>query len=206
MASCLEKMLDVADHKCHSISNVVSGVPIIFLHGFSYTSEIWRQIGLIDLLIQKQIPFLTLDMPYGMRSRCIPKTHSAQKNLNVVKQSIQTFFNSQLPILVGASIGGNIALRYATSFPVKGLVLIAPGKALEPEFLQLYSKFTFPTTIIWGSEDNIVAGENMRSLAEKLPKSKLVVYEEAGHSAYKDQPERFKLDLLELYAKAEKNY
>ncbi len=199
----MEKILEVADHKCHSISSAGSGVPIIFLHGYSYTSEIWQQIGVTDLLIQKNIPFLAIDMPYGVRSKCLPKTHSPQQNLNVVKQAIQTVFGSQIPILVGASIGANITLRYATSFPVKGLVLIAPGRALEPELLHLYSKFIFPTTIIWGSEDNIVAGETIRTLAQKLPKAKLIVYEGAGHSAYKDQPEHFKHDLLELYAKAE---
>jgi pimeloyl-ACP methyl ester carboxylesterase len=199
----LEKLLEVADRKCHSISSIVSGVPIIFLHGFSYSSEIWQQIGVTDLLIQKRIPFLAIDMPYGVRSKCLPKTQSLRQNLNVVEQAIQTVFGSLLPILVGASIGANIALHYATNFPVKGLVLIAPGRALEPELLHLYSKFTFPTTIIWGSEDNIVAGETMRTLAQKLPKAKLIVYEGAGHSAYKDQPEHFKHDLLEFYAKAE---
>jgi pimeloyl-ACP methyl ester carboxylesterase len=43
----------------------------------------------------------------------------------------------------------------------------------------------------------------MRTLTDKLPNAKLLVYNGAGHSAYQDQPEWFKRDLLELYAKAE---
>ena len=43
----------------------------------------------------------------------------------------------------------------------------------------------------------------MRTLADKLPNAKLVVYDGANHSAYKDEPDRFKHDLLELYANAE---
>jgi pimeloyl-ACP methyl ester carboxylesterase len=43
----------------------------------------------------------------------------------------------------------------------------------------------------------------MRALANKLPIAKLVVYDGANHSAYKDEPDRFKHDLLELYANAE---
>jgi pimeloyl-ACP methyl ester carboxylesterase len=36
-----------------------------------------------------------------------------------------------------------------------------------------------------------------------LPNAKLVIYDGAGHSAYKDQSDRFKHDLLELYARSE---
>ena len=57
--------------------------------------------------------------------------------------------------------------------------------------------------IIWGSQDNIISGEEMRTLVEKVPNAKLVIYQDASHSAYLSQPELFKRDLLELYAKAE---
>jgi pimeloyl-ACP methyl ester carboxylesterase len=200
---CLEKTLTAANHKCHALFNVASGVPILFLHGFSYTGEIWQRIGITEVLIEKRIPFLALDMPYGLKSQCQPKTRSPEQNIAVVNEAVKTIFGSAVPVLVGASIGGNIALRYATRFPVKGLLLIAPGRALELDLVQFYAKFKFPTTIIWGSQDNIVASEDMRTLADKLPHAKLVVYDEASHSAYKAQPDRFKHDLLELYANAE---
>jgi len=200
---CLEKTLTAANHKCRVLYNVASGVPIVFLHGLSYTADIWQHIGLTQLLIEKHISFLALDMPYGMRSQCQPKTRSPQKNIDFAKEAIQTIFSAEIPLLVGVSIGGNIALRYAMQFPVKGLLLIAPARALEPGLVQSYSNFSFPTTMVWGTEDNIVASEDMRALADKLPNAKLVVYEGANHSAYKDQPDRFKHDLLELYVKVE---
>ena len=200
---CLEKTLFAANHKCRVLYNVASGVPIVFLHGLSYTVDIWQRIGITELLIEKHISFLALDMPYGMRSQCQPKTRSPQQNIDFAKAAIQTFFPAETPILVGASIGGNIALRYATCFPVKGLMLISPARALEPDLTQSYGNFRFPTTIVWGTEDNIVASEDMRTLADRLPNAKLIVYDGASHSAYKDQPDRFKHDLLELYAKVE---
>ena len=85
-------------------------------------------------------------------------------------------------------------------FPVKGLLLVGPARVLEPDLVQMYSQFKFSTTIIWGSQDNIIASEDMRTLADKLPNAKLIVYDGARHSAYKDEPEKFKHDLLELYA------
>jgi len=203
VAISLEKNLNVANYKCPALYNVASGFPIVFLHGLSYTYNIWRNIGITNLLIEKHLSFLALDMPYGMRSQCQPKTRSPEKNITFANNAIQTFFGTQIPILVGGSIGGNMALRYAARFPVKGLLLIGPARALEPDLVASYSQFQFPTTIILGSEDNIVASEDMRILADKLPNSKLIVYEGAKHSAYKDQPDRFKRDLLELYAKVE---
>ena len=199
----MEKTLNVAGYKCQALHYNATGVPIVFLHGLSYNNEIWQRIKITELLTEKRVPFLALDMPYGIKSQCQPKTRDPQKNIEVVNEAIKTILNSEVPVLVGASIGGNMALHYASKYPVKGLLLIAPARALEKELMQTYDRFDFPVTIIWGSEDNIIAGEEMRVLADKLPKAKLIVYESASHSAYKEQPEKFKHNLLELYAKAE---
>ncbi len=199
----MEKALNVAGYKCPVLYYTSSGMPIVFLHGLSYTSDIWQRISVTELLMKKRMPFLALDMPYGMKSRCQPKTRDPEKNISFVNEAVKTLFGSAVPVLVGASIGGNIALRYAAKFPVKGLLLIAPARALEPDLVTFYSQFKFLTTIIWGSEDNIVPSEDMRTLVDKLPKAKLVVYAGANHSAYKDEPDRFKQELLGLYANAE---
>jgi pimeloyl-ACP methyl ester carboxylesterase len=199
----LEKTLNTAGHKCQALYYTATGTPIVFLHGLSYTAEIWQRIGVTELLMAKRVPFLALDMPYGLKSHCQPRTRDPEKNLLVINEALKVFFGSAVPVLVGASIGGHMALKYATKFRVKGLILVAPARALGPDLIGLYSQFKFPSTIIWGSEDNIISGEEMRTLADKLPNAKLIVYDSASHSAYKDQPDRFKHDLLELYAKAE---
>ncbi len=199
----MEKTLNVAEHKCPVLYSKVPGIPIIFLHGLSYTKDIWEQIGVTELLLEKKIPFLALDMPYGLRSRCQPKTRNPEVNLAVAAEATKNIFGSAVPILVGASIGGHIALQYATRFPVKGLFLVAPGRALHEDLLQFYGKFDFPVRIIWGSQDNMISGEEMRTLADNLPKAKLLVYSGAAHSAHKDRPEQFKHDLLEFYANVE---
>jgi len=155
------------------------------------------------LLIEKNVPFLALDMPYGMRSRCQPKTRNTETNIIFASEAVKSLFGSRVPVLVGASIGGHIALKYAAKYPVKGLLLVAPARVMGEDLLQSYEKFNFPVKIIWGSQDNVVSGEEMRTLADKLPNAKLSVIDGASHSAYKDQPELFKRHLLELYATAE---
>jgi pimeloyl-ACP methyl ester carboxylesterase len=198
-----DKNLNLAGYKCRVIVNHAAGVPIVFLHGLSYTCEIWQRIGVTALLEEKHVPFLALDMPYGMKSECQPRTRDPEKNVAFAREALENTFGKETPVLVGASIGGHMALKYASQFPVKGLLLIAPARALESSFAQSYASFKFPVRIIWGTEDNVVSGEDMRTLSEKIPKAKLVTYEGAAHSAYVSQPDRFKRDLIELYADAE---
>jgi pimeloyl-ACP methyl ester carboxylesterase len=200
-----EKNIQAAGYSCRAFLHQASGVPVVFLHGFSYTSEVWQRIGILDVLSEKKVPFLSLDMPYGKKSECQPKTQNVEKNVAFAKEAIESVFESQIPILVGASMGGYTALNCAVQFPVKGLLLISPTRVLQEHLVQAYSRFKFPVHIIWGSQDNIVSGEDLRTLSNMLPKAKLITYEGASHSAYLSQPDRFKRDLLELYASAEQS-
>jgi pimeloyl-ACP methyl ester carboxylesterase len=199
----MEKTISISGYKCRALYSNTPGVPIVFLHGLSYNIEIWEQIGVSELLLAKHVPFLMLDMPYGMKSACQPKTRNTEKNVWYIFEAIKNIFGETSPVIVGASIGGHMALQYAARFPVKGLLLVAPARALADTLQEEYGNFSFPVRIIWGSQDNIISGEEMRILEGKLPKAKLRVYGGAGHSAYKNEPEQFKKDLLELYAIAE---
>jgi pimeloyl-ACP methyl ester carboxylesterase len=200
----MEKKININGYKCPALVNKVPGVPLVFLHGLSYSIEIWQRLGITDHLDEKHVPYLALDMPYGEKSNCKPKTRDVEKNVTFVYDAIENVFGGPVPpVLVGASIGGNMALQFAKRFAVKGLVLVGPARALEESLVHAYSGFKFPSTIIWGSEDTLIGSESMRTLADKLPNSKLIVYQGAKHSAYKDEPQRFLRDLLELYIKAE---
>jgi pimeloyl-ACP methyl ester carboxylesterase len=200
-----EKMLEVADHKCRAIYSLASGTPVVFLHGFSFTSDVWQHTDVTELLVKKRVPFLALDMPYGLKSECQPRTRDTQVNVAVVREAVQNVFGAVAPVLAGASLGGHMALKYAAAgFPVRGLLLLAPVRALEKSLVEAYSQFQFPVRIVCGSEDRVVSLEELRDLANRMPDAKLTVYEGAGHAAYLDNPGRFKHDLLELYAAAER--
>jgi pimeloyl-ACP methyl ester carboxylesterase len=197
-------MLEAANHRCRAIYNLASGVPVVFLHGFSFTSDVWQRTDVTELLKEKRVPFLALDMPYGLKSECQPRTRDVKVNIAVVREAVQNIFGAVAPVLVGASLGGYVALKYAAAhFPVRGLLLLAPVRVLKESLVEAYSHFQFPVRIVCGSEDRIVSLEELRDLANRLPNAKLTVYEGARHAAYLDNPERFKRDLLELYATAE---
>jgi pimeloyl-ACP methyl ester carboxylesterase len=193
----------LSNHQCRLIFSHGAGTPVVFLHGYSYTGEVWQRIGATDLLKEKHVPFLALDMPYGKSSVCQPHSHSVEVNVAVVHEALQSIFASAAPVLVGASLGAHMALQFAARYPVKGLLLVGAVRVLEDTLLQAYSRFKFPIRLIVGSEDHIASVEDLRTLTGKLANCKLTVYEGVGHSAYLGNPERFKRDLMELYALSE---
>ena len=54
---------------------------------------------------------------------------------------------------------------------------------------------TAPTLIIWGDRDDILSGEDQRQLADAIPGSRLVAYQDTGHLVLWEQPDRVAADL-----------
>ncbi len=194
----IEEPLNVRHHRCRAIYSNLPGLPILFLHGYNFTSDVWRTIGVLELLEKEKIPFLALDMPYGAKSSCSPHTRDPEENVLVVREAIYGLFGKIYPLIVGASLGGYIALKYAVENPVSGLLLIAPVYTSDEELVKRLGELKVPAMIIWGSKDEIVSRDEMEKLAELL-EARLIVYEGARHAAYLDKPEEFKRDLLAFY-------
>jgi len=174
------------------------GIPVVFLHGFMFTSDVWRDIGVLDALSSENIPFLAIDMPYGMRSACSPRTRNPDVNVEVAYSAVRAYFGSAKPVIVGASLGGYTALRYGVKYPVTGLLLVGPVSVMEDVIVKRYSDGKTPIKIIVGSRDTIVRMDEIEKFAETV-KAELKVYDDAGHPAYLDKPGEFKADLLEFY-------
>ncbi len=125
----MEKKLGIKDRECQAFASKNVGTPIMFLHGFSYNSDIWRRTGTLNVLIERKIPFLALDMPYGKKSVCVPKSFDVETNEIFAFEAFKSEFGLETPlVIVGASLGGHIALRYAAQRHVKALMLISPTR------------------------------------------------------------------------------
>ncbi|GJM61345.1 alpha/beta hydrolase [Persicobacter diffluens] len=90
------------------------GFPVIFLHGFCETSQIWEQW--INLL-PKSFQSIALDLPgFGKSDPIHPKS------LEDIARYIADFMEEQgieKTIMVGHSLGGYITLEFARLFPEK---------------------------------------------------------------------------------------
>ena len=135
-------------------------------------------------------------MPYGRESECSPKTRDVTTNINLVATTIHYLFGRVNPVLVGASLGGHIALQYVVQNPGHGLLLIAPMGTLE---FRGHPRLEMRVRVIYGSRDRIVPRGEMRAFVRSLPNAELVVYEGANHPAYLGYASRFKEDVLTTY-------
>lgn len=194
----LETTLTLNRIKCRALLHNASGTPIVFLHGYSFTIDIWNDIGILAFLENKDIPFLALDLPYGLNSQCSRKTRDLTVNIQVVRAARDNAGDEE-PVLVGASLGGYIAMHYVVTYPSRGVLVIAPVNTQEELLTQCYTDLNIPVHIVYGTRDSIVTQAEMEMLDRQLPHSKLVVYDDAPHPAYLHNPEAFRRDLLELY-------
>lgn len=54
---------------------------------------------------------------------------------------------------------------------------------------------TAPTLIVWGARDELLTCEHQQALADAIPASRLLVYQDTGHLVLWEQPGRLAADL-----------
>ncbi len=188
-----------AIYGCKYVFSEGTGRPIILLHGYSFTYQVWIDIGLLDELKKEDIPFLALDMPYGRVSSCREKISSTEENIKYVRRMLLDKFGEEVPVLIGASLGGYNALRYGMQYDVMGLILIAPVWSTREDILEVYREKNVPILLIYGDKDTIVDLEEMERFRDEVPNVELKIYSNAKHPAYLDKPQEFVKDVLEFY-------
>jgi len=174
------------------------GIPIILLHGFSFTIDVWDRIGLIKLFKSKNIPYLAIDMPYGLKSDCSKKVREPDFNVEFIRYAFEKYGYESEPLIIGASLGGYVALKYALKYPVAGLILIAPVRTYQKEFRTLYEK-DIPILVIYGTKDEIVSLDELQAFVKNIKSGELKIYENARHPAYLDYPDQFRNDVYLFY-------
>ncbi len=172
--------------------------PVLLLHGYSFRWKTWVEAGTVAALAEAGYRVVAPDMPYGRSTSCTKRSRSIEFNLNAVDAVIREALGSATPALVGASLGGRVAVHYAVSRSTPpALVLIAPAlQSSDPVWgrLRLLRGRT-SVAVFWGTRDTIVGRRIVEELAREAG-GELIVYEGAGHALYLDQPERFNSDLV----------
>jgi abhydrolase domain-containing protein 14 len=174
--------------------------PVVLLfHGFSFTSDVWTQTGIDQVLTENGFSYLAIDLPKGKATR---SDRFSKKNFSdyvpFLKKVVAHFVDLEKSrlVLLGASMGGGFALSYAleNKDKISGLVLVAPSlTGIDEDSL---SELDAPALLVWGERDNIFpVAEYGKRLKETLPSAKLLIIKGAGHAAYLDRPQEFH-DLL----------
>lgn len=102
-----------------------SGPLIVTMHGLGGTTNVFQP--LISYFASR-FTILRFDFPGSGFStfKTPPSVPQFIEDLNSIIQARQS---EEAPILVGYSLGSIVAMHYASQYPVKGLVLIGPGRS-----------------------------------------------------------------------------
>jgi len=176
------------------------GAPIILLHGFSFYAETWVEIGLFDELAQEYHVY-SFDMPYGIKSRSDKVDVKSRDEYAEFLNDLLKTLNIKEPILLGASISGEVTLRYLSSgYTAKTGIVVGPVnvKSLAPNLYRI----SVPLLVVWGERDDISPPDNSKILKDNIKNSEVHILKEAGHACYLDKPEEFKVIVKDFLKKA----
>ena len=176
------------------------GAPIVLLHGLSFCAETWVEIGLFDELA-KEYHVYSFDMPYGIKSRSDKFDAKSRDEYAEFLIDLLKTLNINEPILLGASISGEVTLRYLSNgYGAKAGIVIGPVnvKSLAPNL----NRITVPLLVVWGERDDISPPDNSKFLKDNIKNSEVHILKEAGHACYMDKPKEFKIIVKDFLKKA----
>lgn len=106
-----------------------------------------------------------------------------------------------LKLFAGTAVSERIPEEFLESMKIENLKV--PARVwkesnlgfFEEEFPGELHKITAPALILWGGKDNVADRASQVSLSKAIPGSKLLIYEDAGHLIYWDEPKGVAADI-----------
>ena len=166
-----------------------TGVPVVLLHGYSFYAETWVEIGLFDEL-SGDYSVYSFDMPYGAKSRSDKFSAETRDEYAVFLNNILKMLNINRPILIGASISGEVTLRYLIhGYRAQSAIVIGPV-GMRSLGTQL-GRISIPLLAIWGDKDTISPPADSKILEAHMKNAEIRIMEGAGHACYLDESAKF---------------
>ncbi len=129
----------------------------------------------------------------------------SQESVNARNEAIQLAKNKGINAIIEASLPKMMAPKTYTQHPelvmevhkimqttsLDGIVGDLMGMINRPDSTSMLSEIHVPTLIIHGNDDQIIPLEEVETMHNAIPKSKLVILPDAGHLLNLEQPELF---------------
>jgi abhydrolase domain-containing protein 14 len=193
-AAILSVDMQLRGARVHMLAAGPEGAPpVLLLHGQSFSSETWRQLGTLEKLSAAGLRAVALDLPgYGQSE----KGQLAQEEFLA---ALLPELKLGRPVIVSPSMSGGFAFPYVLAHPrdVAGFVPVAPVRVKDfaPRLAELGDAAP-PALVVWGSNDRTFPPSLADDLVASLKRGRKLLLQGAGHACYLDRPDEFHAELI----------